>query len=271
MIEAIAEWVKAYALPGSPWLLLAGVTAGVALATSAKTRRWGERLLIGFVAGYWLLATPWFSGLLLAGLDSGYSPVSSDPGQVDAIVVLGGGAATYRARRAELQVLSNASAERALEAARLYRLVHPSWVIVSGGGSKPGQLPESRAIRSALIELGVPESVIAEESASGDTYEQALELGPLTRELAVEKIMLVTSPFHMRRALAVFKRSGLDPVPSPSTLEEMDGEIGIVASLLPTNDALQGSELASREYLALVYYWIRGRIAHPWGESASAG
>lgn len=268
MIDALAEWVKAYALPGSPWLLLGGATFAAALVTSSKYRRWGERLLIGLLAGYWLLASPWFSSLLHAGLDSGYRPLQADPGGVDAVVILGGGGASYRSQFDQIQVLSDSSAERVLEGARLFDLLRPTWIIVSGGAAEPGDPPESRAIRDALIELDVPETLILEEGRSGDTYEQALELGPLMRELGIDRFVLVTSPFHMRRSLAVFQAAGWDPIPSPGELILPDTAHSLADALLPDNDALQESERACREYLALGYYWLRGRIDRPWGVSA---
>lgn len=265
MIDALADWVKAYALPGSPWLLLGGATLAAALVSSSKYRRWGQRLLIALVAAYWLLASPWFSGLLHAGLDSGYRPLEADPGGMDAIVILGGGAANYRMSSDQLQVLSDASAERALEGARLYDLLGPAVVVVSGGPADPGEPPESRALRDALVDLGVPEAVILEEHLSRDTFEQARQLGPLVQGMGIGRFVLVTSEFHMRRSLAVFRAAGWDPIASPSAAGDPDTDKDIFAAFLPDNDALKRSELASREYLALVYYWVRGRIDRPWG------
>lgn len=271
MIDALAEWVKAYALPGSPWLLLGGATLAAALVGSSKYRRWGQRLLIALVATYWLLASPWFSGVLHAGLDSGYLPLEVDIGEVDGIVILGGGAASYHSNSDQLQVLSEASAERALEGARLYDLLNPSWVVVSGGPPDRSDPPESRALRGALIELGVPPSAILEESLSGDTFDQARELGPVMVEMGIDRFVLVTSGFHMRRSLAVFQAAGWDPVASPTPVADSDLDRGPLATLLPDNDALKRSELASREYLALLYYWVRGRIEQPWGAARGSG
>lgn len=271
MIEALAEWVKAYALPGSPWLLLGGATLAAALVSSSKYRRWGQRLLITLVAIYWLLASPWFSGVLHAGLDSGYRPLEVEMGGVDGIVILGGGAASYRSGSDQLQVLSDASAERALEGARLYDLLTPSWVIVSGGPADRADPPESRALREALIELGVPPATILEESLSGDTFDQARELGPVMVEMGIDRFVLVTSGFHMRRSLAVFQAAGWHPIASPSAVIDPDTDRGALGALLPDNDALERSELASREYLALLYYWVRGRIEHPWGAARGSG
>lgn len=269
MLDVLAEWVKLYALPGSPWLLLGGATAAAALVSARRTRLWGIRLLVILVTAYWLLASPWFAGALHSGLSAGFEPLRSDPGGVGTVVVLGGGAETHRLGRASITSLSEASAERVLEAARLYPLLRPEWVIASGGGSESGDTPESSRMADALQNLGVPQAAILEEDKSGDTFEQAVQLGQILRERDIGAFVLVTSPAHMRRAIAVFRAQGWDPVASPGGPADRDQPEGLRA-FLPSTRALRTSELASREYLALFYYWVRGRIERPWGVTAGA-
>lgn len=264
MLDVLAEWVKLYALPGSPWLLLAGATAAAALVSARRTRLWGTRLLIALVAAYWLLASPWFAGALYSSLSTGSEPLQKDPGAIEAIVVLGGGAETHRLGQASITSLSEASAERVLEAARLYDIVQPEWVVASGGGGEATDPPESSRMAQELQELGVPPIAILQEGRSGDTFEQAIQLEPILRQRGIERFVLVTSPFHVRRAMAVFHAQGWDPVASPGGPEERGLADGWRA-FLPNVRALRTSELASREYLALFYYWIRGRIERPWG------
>lgn len=260
LLTGLAESVKRFLLPGSLPLLLIGTTVGLGWwYLSERDRGWVRGALTALVLLYWLLATPLVAGLLERGLRRDLQPIA-EPVPAEAVLVLGGGASTLRADGKQLDILSEASALRALEAARLYRMLHPSWVIVSGGTGDDPSVPESEPMREALIELGVPQERILLESGSGDTHDQALLLAGMLEEREVEDVVMVTSPTHMRRALLTFENAGLAPTPSISRLDSQDPSRPQPPSWVPTVAALQRSMSASREYLAIVYYWLRGWI-----------
>ncbi len=261
-MDAIVEFVKAYLLPGSVLFLMIGLTAGVlALFGSEQARRWARRWLAALAVGYWALSTPLVAGGLEALLSREYGSIEapSEAEGVQAIVVLGGGGSTYRARGLELDVVSRSSALRALEGARLYRLLGEPLVFASGGSAdeRGSEEPESGALAMALVEAGVPTSRIVLESNSRDTHEQALELAPLLAEQGVQRFVLVTSPTHMRRALAAFRGAGLEPIPSVSA-QRSEAEPAPALGIIPNPGSLQASTAVLREVLALAYYGVRG-------------
>ncbi len=198
------------------------------------------------------------------GLDHHYHAVqtASDAQGSQAVIILGGGSATYEGAGTKLSTLSDASALRALEGVRLYWLLHPQWVVVSGGPSGPTAEPESDVLKRALIQLGIPGDRILEERISGNTYEQAVFLRSLLRAHDIKRFVLVTSGVHMPRAMGVFRHSGLDPIPSPAP-EGSDGGRGAGEGILPSLDALHTSQGAVREILGLVYYGVRGWLGQP--------
>lgn len=258
--ELAAEIVKRYLLPGSLSLLLLGVTAGLILWYLDDRR--GHRVraaLTGLVAMYWLLALPWVSDLMVAGLSAGYEPLER-PASVDAVVVLGGGAATYRTPSGDIATLTRSSALRALEGVRLFELLHPEWVVVSGGPGRESVLPESLPLHRALVEHGVPEDQILLESGSSDTREQALSLQPLFDARQIESFVLITSPSHIRRAELTFRNVGLEGLASPAPAESLGDPNDSATAWVPSLKGLQRSTVAAREVLALVYYWMRGWI-----------
>jgi uncharacterized SAM-binding protein YcdF (DUF218 family) len=260
MIDALAETFKAYLLPGSLSLLLILTTVGAALLfLDGRWRKVGQWGLATLVVVYWLLATPVISNFLVWTLSHGYAAIEmrSEADTVQAIVVLGGGAVTYDEAGARLSTLSDASALRALEGIRLYRLLNPNWMVVSGGPSGVRAEPESDVMRQALINLGIPPERILEESTSGNTYEQAINLRRLLGNQSIQRFVLVTSEVHMPRAMAVFRHAGLDPIPSPAP-EAATGHSSGVRLVLPSLDALRTSQSALREVLGLVYYGLRG-------------
>jgi uncharacterized SAM-binding protein YcdF (DUF218 family) len=149
-----------------------------------------------------------------------------------------------------------------LEAARLYDLLEDPRVIASGGGggggvSRGGGVPESRAMRRALVELGVPDDRILEESSSTDTRQEALNIRSGFVDQVEGSFVLVTSPTHMRRAMGAFRAVGLQPIASPSGEIPAASPAGL-RRLLPSLDSLSASTFTIREYMALGYYALRG-------------
>ena len=107
--------------------------------------------------------------------------VDNGPAQADAMVVLGGG-----------------SAERPERAAELFKEHAAARIIVSGWG-------DCEINRQLLIEDGVPAKVIALETRSRTTRENAQFTVKLLREQKLRRVILVTSWYHSRRALACFR------------------------------------------------------------------
>jgi uncharacterized SAM-binding protein YcdF (DUF218 family) len=107
--------------------------------------------------------------------------VDSGPMQADVLVVLGGGAA-----------------ERPERAAELFKEHAASRIIVSGKG-------DCTINRHFLIEDGVPAKVIGLETESRTTRENAELTVKLLREQKAGRVILVTSWYHSRRALASFR------------------------------------------------------------------
>jgi len=107
-------------------------------------------------------------------VDSGSAPA-------DALVVLGGG-----------------SAERSERAAELFKARVAPRIIVSGEG-------DCEINRQLLIADGVPSKAIGVESQSRTTRENAEMTVKLLREQKIHRVILVTSWYHSRRALASFR------------------------------------------------------------------
>lgn len=257
------EFIKAWLIPGSLSFLLIGMLAGVLLLFSGKkVASWGRRLLFGLLLLYWALSTPLVSGLLVDGLSRGYRRASAvELAGVEAIVVLGGGGASYLADGEEIEALSEQSALRALEGLRLYRHMDQPWVVLSGGSNPAAGLvkPESLALRQVFLEAGVPEARLLLESRSENTYDQALYIPQVLEQAGVNRFVLVTSPTHMRRADLTFRAQGLEPLPSLAR-QRSESIRAPAFGLLPDSGSLQVSQTAMREVLALIYYALQGWI-----------
>ena len=112
--------------------------------------------------------------------------VDAGPVKADVIVVLGGGP-TVRPERAAV----------------LYRAGESLKILVCGSGD---DLANQRMLESN----GVPASVIWRESKSHTTFENAKFSIPLLRQMGAKRVIIVTSWYHSRRALATFKHLAPD-------------------------------------------------------------
>ena len=270
-MDAIVEFVKANLVPGSFSFLLITASVGIpGLFLDESWRRRSRIWLTALILAYWMLSLPACASAIEASLDHGYAPLTAaqaDELELRTIVVLGGGIETYRQDGRLLSTLSESTASRVLEGARLYDLLGHPMVIVSGGGGDGSLSPnvrvtESRAMRQALRSLGVPEERILEESTSTDTRQEALNIRSGFSDQVAGRFVLVTSSTHMRRALAAFQAVGLQPVPSPAGGTPPSSVTGL-GRVLPSFDSLGASTFALREYMALGYYALRGWISKP--------
>jgi len=231
--------------------------------------RWakgGRAWLTLVLAGYWASATP-FGSTLLARPVAAFDRVETraDAHGATAVVLLGGGILTHQADGLAIDDLLS-SAPRVLEAVRVYRLLDRPLVFVSGGNTSGVTPPhsEARAFRRALLELGVPDDRIIVEETSQTTRDEVVLLKPLLVSRHVERFILVTSPIHMRRALAAFRAGGLAPIPSAAALRT--GVARSIWSPIPDRDSLLLSDAVVYEALATAWYRSRG-----WLEAASHG
>jgi uncharacterized SAM-binding protein YcdF (DUF218 family) len=261
----VLNFLKDFLRPSSP-LVLVGVFGVVAVwlrvrPSSAAARR----LLLSVVTAYAFITTPLGAATLVAGLSYGLTQVQSpdDAHHADVVVVLGGGAASFTAGGVITGVPNPGSVLRALEGARVYRVIGARLLIVSGGTARQGidLVPESALLRETVVRAGVPSSSVLEESTSKRTREQAQGVKALLASRGIVRLVLVTSPTHMRRAVAAFRAAGLDPIPSPSRLTSE--HIPTRFFLLPNYDSLHDSDLAIYDYAATAYYWMRGWLAEP--------
>jgi uncharacterized SAM-binding protein YcdF (DUF218 family) len=68
---------------------------------------------------------------------------------------------------------------------------------------------EASAMRQRAIELGVPAEAILLEHTALTTRENALFSGEILRQNGLRRALLVTQPYHRRRAVAAFRRTGI--------------------------------------------------------------
>ena len=239
--------------------LLVGLCCAVVwlwIAPGSRRARWW---LTGLLALYLAASVHGIARVIGAPLRRGFHIFSVDdaPPLPRAIVLLGAGARTVHGRSQRIGVLTLGGADRVLEAARVYHLLGGPW-IVSSGGPPEGRdmLPESEIMRRALLELGVPDSMILLESESRVTRDEATSSARILRQHGIASCIVVTSDTHMRRALATFRRAGLNAVPAIAI--DPISQQRPIRTWVPTQQALEFSQQLIHEYLGLAWYRVRG-------------
>jgi len=80
-------------------------------------------------------------------------------------------------------------------------------IFITGGGA--GETPLAVSMQKLIVFFGVPAEAIVVETQSTTTHENAVRSIPLLLQMPGKKVLL-TSDYHMFRALRVFHKAGLD-------------------------------------------------------------
>lgn len=139
-----------------------------------------------------------------------FSNASSDV-KADAAIVLG--AAVWTSS------VSPVFRERINHGIDLYQTGKVRKLIFTGGQGNPGEPTESSAARQYALQRGVPMADILIEEKSHTTYENILYAKQLADAHGIKKVLIVSDPLHMKRAVVMATDAGLaaDPSPTPST------------------------------------------------------
>ncbi len=194
-------------------LLVLLVLAGLAAWRGLRHLAWtlgGVALALFMLAGCGPLAS-----VLLAGLRQGLvDAVTPSWGPRNVIVLLGGGTVLPEAGGAPQPALF--AYGRLVKAASLYHdckaAAHQCRLLISGGDSQGHQVTEAFVYAAVLRRLGCPARDLLLESHSRNTWQNARFSRVLLPPQAKQRLYLVSSAFHLRRALLYFAHFGMHPV-----------------------------------------------------------
>jgi len=160
----------------------------------------------------------------------------------DVLIVLGG------ARVSNDGVIAWNSYVRSLYAVRAYHEHAFPLIVFSGGTGSP---TVASSMRDFVQSQGVPATVLRVEERSRSTRENAQYVSEMLQSTPGRKVLL-TSDYHMYRAVRTFRKAGLDVVPRP------------VPDAFKRSGTWEGRWPAfldlARESVKIIYYWMRGWI-----------
>ena len=245
------------------------------LCAFLKRRRIGIGLSLAAICWLWIWSTPMMYRWIGVALESEWPVVKAeDAPKADAIVLLGGGMGSNTNVYPYAEMWNGA--DRVWHAARLYKAGKAPIVIPTGCGERESAVP-------LLLDFGVPESAIMVEGKARNTEENAkfvedilLERSGGAREFesggvvransptyplknsptSRPKVLLVTSAWHMRRSMLMYKKyaPSLEIVPAAADYEAtvMTGHPFAFKDIWPDANMLFCNSYIFKEYLG---YW----------------
>ena len=116
--------------------------------------------------------------------------------------------------------------ERINHAIDLYNGGYCSFIIITGGKGFPGEAGEGVIGKKYAMKNGVPEDAILAENYSRNTEENIHYAQMIAGKNNLKTFVLVSDPYHLRRAMLIATDDGLDAYPSatPTTRYRSYGE-----------------------------------------------
>ena len=131
-----------------------------------------------------------------------------------AAIMLGG----FTGENLKRQGYFNDHSDRLVEGLYLKNSGRVSHLIITGGNNRPdaSNFTEAKWVKKIMLEMNYPDSTVLIDQRSTNTNENAIFTKQLLDSAHLKPpYLLVTSAFHMRRALYIFKKKGIPVIPYP--------------------------------------------------------
>jgi uncharacterized SAM-binding protein YcdF (DUF218 family) len=244
--------------------ILALLVVGILLLRSKNPRRarLGRVLLVIATIAFGLLSNKLVSTALLRPLETKYAaiPDYADHAAIPAklrdcryVVVLGAGNANTPGLAA-LDELSTSARARITSAVRVLQLLPDARLIVSGP-AEPGYPTHATVLERTALSFGIDPHRIQRIEHARDTEEESLAV---KQSVGSGSVVVVTSAWHMPRAIALFRSAGLDPIPCPTDYASQWDRFHW-RDLMWDFESLERSTCAIRERAGYIWISLRGK------------
>lgn len=221
-------------------------------------KRWGRGLVIASFALLWLLSTEPVRDALTSPLEFAYPVLETNRADLSGVVVvlLGGGLYEHAPEYGGRDELGHYTMARTLYAAELAQKTGATIYATGGAPLSQDAEAEGSVMRRWLLRLGLPESRVFSETVADTTWENAAYMQQMLAAKGEKRIILITSAWHMPRAVWCFKSHGFEVIPAPADFLT-EQERYDLRSFLPRWTTLSDSGQALHEYFGLLWYRLR--------------
>jgi uncharacterized SAM-binding protein YcdF (DUF218 family) len=237
-----------------PASLVVLITAGVVLLR--KRPKAGRICIVSGVLLLYLLSLAHISDLILRPLEGRYPAVPVKTMAVAAVVVPGGGSTdlTWMGADPEPNAETLARLTKGVELAKQFNVP----LILCGGNGEPFSitLRDADVMARAALQMGFLADRMIIENGSRNTLENSLAV---RRIFPRNHIVLATSAYYMRRAVALFEHRGFTVIPVPVYFLSQTRKSNL-SSLVPQAGNLMRSSVGIAEWLSMAWWHLRGEI-----------
>ncbi len=247
-----------------PSTLIALLIAYGAILIWTGWARWGRRFVSAGAVLLLLVGLSPLGNALILPLEDRFPRANLKWPVAPAGFIILGGAEIPLISKARAAPSVNEAAERLIEAVTLASAFPEAKIAISGGDAgilyKSG--PEAASSASLLTSLGVAKERFVIEEESRDTYENAVKLKASLEKLGLigpqKRWVLVTSAFHMPRAIGAFRQAGFAVEAWPVDYRTR-GKDDLFRPFDKVSEGLRRTDAAAREWVGLLAYWLAGR------------
>ena len=243
---------------GILWLIS---LAGLVLAVRKRQR--ASAVLFGACVFFISSAGSRLSTYLLASLEKPYANTRIEEAPVcDAVVMLGG--VLKRSEQDTFGIDLGDAADRAVTAIELLRRGKAKVLVFGGGGGRTrhdGAWQEGKLLEAWAKTWGVIPTNTITLRPCANTHEEAVLVRELVQHYHWQRLLLVTSAYHMQRAAGLFRKQGIPAVPIASDFTA-SSELSLDRpfTLVPDSAGFNHLRLYLHEKIGWLYYWLRNRV-----------
>ncbi|MCX7861841.1 MAG: YdcF family protein [Bacteroidales bacterium] len=228
------------------------------ITTFTKNAKRKKYLLIATISIFYLLSNSFLADEAMRWWEMPPVKLEKLNTSYDYVVILGGMMSYYDSNTNQIGM--NRSIDRLLQGIKLQKKGKAKKILISGGdGSLLKSIgKEAEIIKTYLQDIGLDDDCIKIESNSQNTYENAKYSAQILRNDSAKTVLLVTSAFHMRRALACFHKQGIYPDYYPA--ERYSGKRKYIFDhlLIPDLQAIEKWDKLIHEWVGYLMYKIMG-------------
>jgi uncharacterized SAM-binding protein YcdF (DUF218 family) len=154
------------------------------------------------------------------------------------------------------------STDRIMQTLYLYKSGIIKKIVIVGGSYRVllKDRKEAEYLKEYLVLLGIPEEDILTETESRNTHENAANAAVLLKDQLNNKMLLVTSAFHIRRAKGCFEKEGFTVDVFPAQQMSSIGPFNPASLIVPRAGVFGGWNLMLKEILGYVTYKVTGYL-----------
>jgi uncharacterized SAM-binding protein YcdF (DUF218 family) len=226
-----------------------------------RNKRWKKILLTAGFVIFFFCSNFFIANEVMRAWETPVTPFASITKTYDYAIVLTG--VTKTDMKPKDRVYFSRGADRAIHALQLYKLGIARKLLITGGSAHldgRGVL-EADDLADFMRMAGVPDQDIIIENQAKNTHESAVLVNEiLTKIDGPKQLLIVTSAYHLPRAMACFKKVGVKADAFAAEPMADERHFNIEALLVPKTEAVEIWRIVIREWVGFVAYWFAGYI-----------